>query len=633
MSTANAFGESADVTLPAAAIKTWAVFTKAKHALPDGQRLENLSWRLMHRQLAKSAQPWAIQPHHQDHGLQQTLLNIEFSARTLFDSHSNDDHNVSDIQKAQRICGSPAFAPPTENEASLSFSSHPLGLHADHSYAVAVSDIFPVPESVVQTPDSLLSQSCPTEPRSADSVQHISQPAKPSTRRASHTPAHDTPPECNNCGTEKTPLWRRDPNGQPICNACGLFFKLHGVPRPISLKKNVVRRRTRKKEKSNEVGLGDRTSAGAHTALTASTPLQTQDPPPISSFTAPIAPPDLSGESRTTVHIVTTALNDNLGDIKDGSPLATRCSITDELVPPSPCPPPVPPSSPCFRFPGKRRRGDSDAPMYPLPVQDFSPLPVYPTSSAIIGAAGPPLYSTSPSAPGYVLQQPFVHSLQPPAPAPSPTVLRGLLQQFIDDQSREGNIPSGVDIPALLRGLESMYIGGSVEAQQSCRPPPQQPPIKLSRPLYTHPESSNFGQQSATPLLPYAIYNDPLHYQQYQYPPPNQQSPQQQPSMVDGKCDHRCLSLANTTYTTSPDLGQHHPRPQQQPQQRPRQQLECAPPVLYKQPAPPFGQVESAGDLYFARPDFHEVGRMWSCEEPFGSLSEAFVDRVLGFGE
>ncbi|KAG5519302.1 hypothetical protein PMAC_001927 [Pneumocystis sp. 'macacae'] len=50
---------------------------------------------------------------------------------------------------------------------------------------------------------------------------------------------------CQNCGTATTPLWRRDNSGNTICNACGLYYKLHSVHRPISMKKNSIKRRRR----------------------------------------------------------------------------------------------------------------------------------------------------------------------------------------------------------------------------------------------------------------------------------------------------------------------------------------------------------------------------------------------------
>ncbi|KAK3398795.1 GATA type zinc finger protein asd-4 [Sordaria brevicollis] len=56
-----------------------------------------------------------------------------------------------------------------------------------------------------------------------------------------------TQPTCQNCATSTTPLWRRDEMGQVLCNACGLFLKLHGRPRPISLKTDVIKSRNRVK--------------------------------------------------------------------------------------------------------------------------------------------------------------------------------------------------------------------------------------------------------------------------------------------------------------------------------------------------------------------------------------------------
>ncbi|KAI1277455.1 hypothetical protein F5Y07DRAFT_86665 [Xylaria sp. FL0933] len=76
-------------------------------------------------------------------------------------------------------------------------------------------------------------------------ASHPTASAVPHTNANGHAPA--TQPTCQNCSTSTTPLWRRDEMGSVLCNACGLFLKLHGRPRPISLKTDVIKSRNRVK--------------------------------------------------------------------------------------------------------------------------------------------------------------------------------------------------------------------------------------------------------------------------------------------------------------------------------------------------------------------------------------------------
>ncbi|XP_071524515.1 GATA-binding factor C-like isoform X2 [Panulirus ornatus] len=67
---------------------------------------------------------------------------------------------------------------------------------------------------------------------------------------------------CANCKTTTTTLWRRNPNGEPVCNACGLYYKLHNVNRPLTMKKEGIQTRNRKlssksKKKKGMLGFPD----------------------------------------------------------------------------------------------------------------------------------------------------------------------------------------------------------------------------------------------------------------------------------------------------------------------------------------------------------------------------------------
>uniref|UniRef100_A0A8C3VLT9 GATA binding protein 5 n=1 Tax=Catagonus wagneri TaxID=51154 RepID=A0A8C3VLT9_9CETA len=79
---------------------------------------------------------------------------------------------------------------------------------------------------------------------------------------------------CANCRTTTTTLWRRNAVGEPVCNACGLYMKLHGVPRPLAMKKESIQTRKRK-PKSTAKAKG---SSGSSGSTGASPPASVPDP-------------------------------------------------------------------------------------------------------------------------------------------------------------------------------------------------------------------------------------------------------------------------------------------------------------------------------------------------------------------
>ncbi|KAK3087344.1 hypothetical protein FSP39_004867 [Pinctada imbricata] len=98
---------------------------------------------------------------------------------------------------------------------------------------------------------------------------------------------------CANCGTTTTTLWRRNGEGEPVCNACGLYYKLHQVNRPLSMKKDGIQTRKRKpKTPSKSKSPATKESAPVHSVHTDQT----------SSSVSPLYTPQMAAPSHHHRH-------------------------------------------------------------------------------------------------------------------------------------------------------------------------------------------------------------------------------------------------------------------------------------------------------------------------------------------
>lgn len=76
--------------------------------------------------------------------------------------------------------------------------------------------------------------------------------AKSTNNTTMSTPTIDVPStdvnterRCTHCGATETPSWRRNNQGSLLCNACGLYERIHRVPRTFVLQDGVVKTRRR----------------------------------------------------------------------------------------------------------------------------------------------------------------------------------------------------------------------------------------------------------------------------------------------------------------------------------------------------------------------------------------------------
>jgi GATA-binding protein len=163
---------------------------------------------------------------------------------------ASPSRSTADLQSAHLL---QLLNPTTSNASDASPYPHSTAAEQSHPYhattaptnSLSISSIIHGPVAASQT-----SPTSSTGSHGAAIARDLSN--TPAQGNASHSHSHShsqshnpsprgTPTQsgqiCSNCGTTRTPLWRRSPMGETICNACGLYQKARNQARPTNLKR------------------------------------------------------------------------------------------------------------------------------------------------------------------------------------------------------------------------------------------------------------------------------------------------------------------------------------------------------------------------------------------------------------
>jgi len=226
---------------------------------------------------------------------------------------------------------------------------------------------------------------------------------------------------CENCATTTTSLWRRIRGTITVCNACGVYFNLHGKDRPRELRKDVLFKRKRKSTKPNR--RERRKGKSVPTVPTSSTALYLDPPEPGELV---IAEDELDAIDMNDMLEVELNEENNIADetkeefliegksevmeIKEEEPWEDMLTIKEEPIEDTPSPPPLPP-------PPKLSRAPKFLMVSQLPrLQQFAPVPQLPRlQQPSRGFKLQPFSSQPPKVAG-VQQPPNGFNLQPFSP-------------------------------------------------------------------------------------------------------------------------------------------------------------------------------------------------------------------------
>jgi GATA-binding protein, other eukaryote len=221
-------------------------------------------------------------------------------------------------------------------------------------------------------------------------------PSRPESPSMKMNDNDGAPTTCTNCFTQTTPLWRRNPEGHPLCNACGLFLKLHGVVRPLSLKTDIIKKRNRGSGSTMPMGI-----ASTRASKKSSRKPSVQQTPVTTPGSAQAISESNSASPQSAQGSAGGGLNEGNATTGTSSTNGVKASVVPIAAAPLRPALPLPASgqtNPTFQVTPKRQRR---------------------LSKAAVSSSGSSSHLTSSISQMGMLDGPSAHTLSDPRPAPS----------------------------------------------------------------------------------------------------------------------------------------------------------------------------------------------------------------------
>lgn len=141
--------------------------------------------------------------------------------KKIVDDHQESSDSVKNTQEKRQIYDEDCSRDPDSSRIFINQNDEYLGINNQfYGYPNVYTPYYPAEEMLFQDKNSI----------------HPNHSSKQKIKTLKNLKRKPKQRICSNCQTTSTPSWRRGGKGKTLlCNACGLYQKLHNKPRPFSV--------------------------------------------------------------------------------------------------------------------------------------------------------------------------------------------------------------------------------------------------------------------------------------------------------------------------------------------------------------------------------------------------------------